>query len=317
MKTSQNHHYLSQCYLRGFTNKDNKKSRITVFDLKRKKIFETNTRNVGGMRDFNRIDINGFEPDAVEKTLSTFESKVASALRHINETFAFDGENKNNVLAFIALLSVRSPYMRRHWEKLVSDEWDIIEGIMLQSKKRWNSIAAQMKEDGYPDEISYEEMIEMREMQKSGKIAFTLSTEFHLYREFISINIIYPLLLKRQWLLIHAAGKTGPFITTDKAVLLTWKEPEKIPPFYRDSPGFGMSDTQVIFPLSQRLLLIGELGGKEGIISGNTELIARLNSIVAISAFEKIYSPHEHFYFMVKENEIREGTQILSYLYRR
>lgn len=54
---ARHHHYLSQCYLRGFSSGNGKKSNLTVFDFQNKKVFVTSSRNVGGLRDFNRIDI--------------------------------------------------------------------------------------------------------------------------------------------------------------------------------------------------------------------------------------------------------------------
>ncbi|WP_256026020.1 MULTISPECIES: DUF4238 domain-containing protein [Enterobacteriaceae] len=49
MSVARHHHFLSQCYLKGFTSNGGKKSKLTVIDLKERKTFESNTRNVGGL----------------------------------------------------------------------------------------------------------------------------------------------------------------------------------------------------------------------------------------------------------------------------
>jgi hypothetical protein len=72
--------------LKGFTQGNSKKSKLTVIDLKELKKFETIPRNVGGMRDFNRVEIDGIDPEIIEKQQSEFESKVAHALKNIAET---------------------------------------------------------------------------------------------------------------------------------------------------------------------------------------------------------------------------------------
>ncbi|MFZ3064317.1 MAG: DUF4238 domain-containing protein [Nitrospirota bacterium] len=76
--TARHHHYLSQCYLKGFTKGDSKKSKLTVIDFREKKLFETTPRNVGGIRDFNRIDIEAIDQNALEKSLSGKSSRVRS-----------------------------------------------------------------------------------------------------------------------------------------------------------------------------------------------------------------------------------------------
>jgi len=66
-KSSRHHHYLSQFYLKGFTDGRSKKSKLTVIDAVTRKKFESNPRNVGGVRDFNRIEADGVEPDVLER----------------------------------------------------------------------------------------------------------------------------------------------------------------------------------------------------------------------------------------------------------
>ena len=79
--TARHHHFLSQCYLRGFTKGNSKKSKLTVIDLLQNKHFETKPRNVGGLRDFNRIDVEGVDPIFLEKSLAEFEGEAARALK--------------------------------------------------------------------------------------------------------------------------------------------------------------------------------------------------------------------------------------------
>ncbi|OKR44764.1 hypothetical protein BH595_17235 [Pseudomonas aeruginosa] len=78
--TSRHHHFLSQCYLRGFTKNGSKKSRLIALEPEKRSYFETNPRNVGGIRDFNRIEVEGVDQEVLEKSLSEFESDAATAL---------------------------------------------------------------------------------------------------------------------------------------------------------------------------------------------------------------------------------------------
>lgn len=79
---SRGHHYLPQCYLKGFSKKKGKKSwQLQVIDVEYKTQFPATPKRVGLQRDFNRIDIEGVEPDALETSLSTFETDLAESLR--------------------------------------------------------------------------------------------------------------------------------------------------------------------------------------------------------------------------------------------
>ncbi len=120
----------------------------------------------------------------------------------------------------------------------------------------------------------------------------------------MGIEAILPYLDARNWLLVRSTSNSGPFITTDNPVNLSWKEPDKIPPFYRASPGYGLKGTQVYFPVSKNVALVGEFDGPKDIIDGSKELIAALNSKMLLFTYKQVYSPTLNFYFMSKDNVI-------------
>ena len=311
--TARHHHYLSQCYLKGFTKGGGKKSKLTVIDFRERKRFETNPRNVGGIRDFNRIDIDGIDQNALEKSLSEFEGEAASALCDLKENLKFEGETRSLILNLIALLAVRSPEMREHWRKFQAEVAERIMDLSLATKERWESQMRQMKESGKEinEDLTYEDI---KRFHESKEYDITVAREHHIHMEIVGINAILPYLDNRNWLLIKATDESGPFVTTDNPVNLTWKEPDKIPPFYRNSPGYGMKSTQVYFPVSRKLALIGEFDGPEGVIDGNRELISALNSKMLMFIYKQVYSPKIVFYFRGRNGEILDGTQVLKHI---
>ena len=310
-KEARHHHYLSQCYLRGFTKSGGKKSKLSVIDIKNKKHFETGTRNVGGIRDFNRIEIEGLPADAIEQDLSYFEGMVATSIRNVEKHKIFSGEDKENILNLIALLAIRSPEMRENWRQFNEKICKKMMSLTLAIKERWDSQTAQMKEKRYSDEpdVSYEQI---KAFHDSDEYTVQLKNEAHIEMELTGIEAILPTLFERKWVLILATDETGPLITTDNPVILTWNNPESIPPLYRKSPGHGMRDTQILFPLSRNITLLGEFDGNEGILEGNKEFIASLNSKMLSFAYKQIYAPKMNFYFYNKANEIIDGTKLLS-----
>src|SRR5690606_19289629 len=137
--TARHHHYLSQCYLKEFTKGRGKKSKLTVIDFREKKTFETIPRNVGGIRDFNRIDVEGVDPNILESQISEFESEAASALKKLNETRDFSGDVKEIILNLIALIAIRSPERREHMRSFHADIAERMTSLSLANKERWES----------------------------------------------------------------------------------------------------------------------------------------------------------------------------------
>lgn len=309
----RHHHYISQCYLKGFTRGGTKKSKLTVVDLREKKCFETTPRNVGGKRDFNRIDFDGIDPNTLEKSLSKFEGEADSALQTLEENSDFEGETKSVILNLVALFAVRNPAMREHWKQFQAELAERTIDIILSTKERWESHIRQMKESGkeIDESVTYEDA---KKFHDSKKYTITVAREHHIQTEFDSIDTILPLLAGRNWLLIRATEESGPFITTDKPVILTWKEPDKIPSFYRNSPGYGMNDTQVYFPVSKNVALVGEFDGHEIVFEGKRELVAALNTKMLMYTSKQVYAPNLAFFFRGENDELLDGTQLLKHI---
>jgi hypothetical protein len=70
---ARNHHWVPQCYLKGFSKGWSKNSQLHVVDAVAQRQFMTLPRNVASAQDFNRIDIEGVAPDHIETSLAKFE----------------------------------------------------------------------------------------------------------------------------------------------------------------------------------------------------------------------------------------------------
>jgi hypothetical protein len=229
---------------------------------------------------------------------------------------AFEGKDKENILNLIALLSVRSPQRREHWRKFQEKRIKMMLGMSLSSKQSWESYSNESDEeqDKTLNKISYEQA---KEFHRRGNYKVLLSTAHHLEMEMIGIETILPLLAKRNWILVQTSEDSGPFITSDRPVSLVWKDMEKIPAFWRTSPGHGMGNTQLQFPISQNLTLLGEFEGSDGIIQANKKFVSILNSKMLLSVHERIFCPKIQFtfiHFMDNDGSILNGSQLLSYV---
>ncbi len=308
------HHYISQCYLRGFLPINQKKPKLTVFDLKEKKCFLSGTTRVGGEYNFNRIALEGLDPNALEKELSHFESKVATALQDISVRQEFGDDATFEVLMqFIALLAMRNPAMCNSISDFLARVSNLVGRMILATRERYEHAVDRLKADGIPIDDSVPPYEEMRAFFESGKYTIQTPNETHAAYELRGAEAILPCLVERGWSFITASDETGPFITCDRPVCLRWKHPEELPPLDRCNPGFGMEDTLVLFPVSSKLALLGECEESRRFHT-QEKYVANLNSLIITNARRWIYAPDLSFHFLDSGGTKRAGIQLLDCL---
>lgn len=282
---TRGHHYLSKCYLNGFSIPGDS-SKIIPIDLVRSKVqLPTSLRKVAKERDFNRIDIDGIVPNYLEDALAQhFEGKVATALRNIEKTRQFIGEDRIAILNLIALFAVRNPSRR--------DQYNYITN---QTYKTILSIAAQ-NVGGTSNGVLITD--EFKKFVDEGNYRLVSSKNEHIQIELRIFNEILPYFFHRKWALIQSPEGTE-FITSDFPVVLIWTEPEK----HKFAPGFGLSGTQVHFALSKQIALVGDFKGTDEVSIATRETVALINTNIISFARRWIYTSNQAFYFLTRTGE--------------
>ncbi len=307
---ARNHHWVPQCYLKGFAKSRSKNAKLFVVDLVERKTFATIPRNVASGRDFNRIEVPGVAPNQIESDFAKFEGLVAHALDRMDDTKRFgNAEDHNLILNLIALLSARNPRMRENSRSVRERVAKIAMSMTLSSKERYESSFKKAARDGFVDaesDITYEAM---REFVERGEYTFSVSTTSHVDQELKLVNTILPLLGARTWMLITAPQGAGGFVTTDHPVVLAWSEKKDRGIF--SSPGFALRGTEVIFAVSHDLVMVGSFEGRNGVIEATADVVAQINGIIAGHSERQIYAKDDRFRFAIGTGEIRRGADIL------
>jgi len=184
-------------------------------------------------------------------------------------------------------------------------------GLTLATKERWESQMQQMKDNGQAvnEDLSYEEMLDF---YTRGEYQINLAREYHIDLEFSGVDAILPYLHDRKWMVFKATKESGPFITSDNPVSLTWNDPESVPPIYRSSPGHGMAGTQLCFAVSKNTLLLGEFEGRQGAFDASIDFVAMINAQVAINSRRQIYAPRLQFPLWTKDEGVQDGRYLLN-----
>ena len=309
---ARHHHHIPQYYLRGFATGSGAKARVTVAALKAQNFFETNPRNIGGEKDFLRIDIEGYAPDSLEKAMADFDAQGAAAIKNVSKSHSFEGDDRIMILNLIALFAVRSPQMRENWRQFQERIMKMTMSMTLSTKDRWESQVRKMKVAGIEisEDVTYEQL---KEFHERGEYDITMNREWHIGLELKGFDAVLRALADRKWRLYVAEEKNGPFVTSDRPVVLTWNHPQKIPVMMRNSPGFGMPDTEVYFPLTHRMTLVGAFEDeKEGTHPAEMPMIAIANTRMIEHAFEQLYTTNKTFPYIAPSFNIYQDALFME-----
>ncbi len=135
-KFARNHHVGPQGYLTAFTDEGTRDGRLGVFDFETRRFFTAKPRNVGVERDFNRVHVQGRDPDSLEKALGDLEGTAISVIRRIcTEGCVTPDDDFNWVLNLIYLLVVRNPTTRRSLVRSRQHEGRIIAGMLASDRR--------------------------------------------------------------------------------------------------------------------------------------------------------------------------------------
>lgn len=311
MAEPRNHHFVPQGYLRSFADGVGRQARLVVMDRVEGKVFRTKVRNIGAARDFNRVDVDGFDPNALETAFAEFEGPATTALRRIADSGSFTvEEDRILVLNLVALLAARNPRLRGRVGDFLTEVATKMARNMVTSGERWERItrAAREASDKAGDwpEFSYEDM---REFIMSDGYEVVPNQTFQIGLEMKMVDTILRSLVPRKWSLLVADDEAGEFVTSDHPVCLLDLVGKPSGGF--DGVGFGMSKTAVIFPVSRKLLLSGQFEGKDSVRKAGAIDVAQLNSQIIQRAERQVYAYDDTFAYF-RWDKLCRGSELIS-----
>lgn len=311
---ARNHHYISQGYLRGFGIQESPRQYYAhVTDITLAKTFKANIKNVFSERDFLRIEQDGLDPNEIENRMGQFESVAIAAIRRIIDSGQAQGADLDLVLNLMSLFAARSPIMRENMRNFHEQLAKKVIDMTLAVEEKG---LAQQGESSASKRFSRDDLAKVKAFVDQDQYRVELHREYQMATEFKMMTPIFSALQKRSWTLLQTLNSSeAEFITTNRPVTLTYSEPEKIPQFYRSSPGFGLSNTEVFFPLTKHAMLIGTWGEATGTGMATDELVAKLNTHMITHCFGKVVSRKDKiFYYDPVSNEVRHDDVLLDRL---
>ncbi|HMJ41342.1 MAG TPA: DUF4238 domain-containing protein [Pseudolabrys sp.] len=299
---ARRHHYVPKCYLKSFSlnNGRNKKFQLLVFDAASKKRFVTASENVALERDFNTIDLDGHPPDAFENAMASVESEISSAVAHIVETKPLASENDRTLLLnLIGLLHVRNPRLREITRSFRERVAQRILDIALSSREMWDSQMKKAKNAGAMAQDADTDYDKMKKSYSPANYKIEIPSEEHVRSEMDTFNHALPFLFERKWVLVKAPEDSPGFVTCDHPVSLTWSEPQ----FGRIPLGLRTKGTEIFFPISPNLAVVGAFELENGEADFNDEQVASSNGTTILNAHRQVYAGRDDFRYQIDQKQ--------------
>ncbi len=308
--TARKHHYVPQCYLKGFVA-DREKPKLFVVDLGTRRTFETAPANVAAERDFHTIDIEGLAPDALENAFSEFETRLDEALKRIVAARSIANDNDRAlVFELITLMATKNPRLRENFSDMRAQTAKMIMDLATSTPERWAAQIRAAKKDGFLVRDADEDYDRIRESVERGEYEIETPTMEHLRAELPTFEKVMPLIAERKWMMFRAPPGSS-FVTSDHPMCLMWANPEERRRF--SPPGLALAKTQLLFPISHELAMIGAFEMRDEERDTDVSHVAQINGSIFLRCMRQVYARDGGFPYKLNHNaEIRRGDQLLD-----
>jgi Protein of unknown function (DUF4238) len=301
---ARRHHYLPECYLKGFARPRNHGAshRVHAFD-RSGKAFTTNIENIAVERDFNRIEVEGHSPDAFEQGLAKFEGELGPALVRILKSCSLQNhDDRLLLLNLIGLASVRNPFQRENIRGFDERVANILMDLVTATEERWEGQVRKAKAAGYvvPDsEVPYEEV---RKAVEDGAFRLEVPREQHIVREMDMLDTVLETLVARKWTTLLTPEKSTGFVTSDHPVCLMFSDPKMRVGLH--SPGHGLTGTEIFFPVGKHMAIVGAFEIQDGTVHTLDEKgVAGVNGAIVTYAHQQVYAADPDFTYCRQRGE--------------
>jgi hypothetical protein len=311
---AKRHHFVPKCYLEAFCVQGDKKkaSDIYVFDAVTRKDFRTSPDNVALQTDFNTVDLEGHEPDAFELAMASVESDIGPALVRIMAARSLaNKEDRILLLNLVGLLHIRNPRLRERFRQFRDRVAKRILDVAMSSRKMWESQIRKAKDAGYVAQDADTGYDKMKEGFNPDHYRIEVPNEENIRTEMGTFDHALPLLFDRKWVLLKAPMDSPGFVTCDHPVSLIWSEPDPKRRNFRI--GLKHKGTEILFPISPHLAIVGAYELENGECDVTEEQVASCNGTTILNSHRQVYARTISFTYQIDQSKpARRASELLE-----
>ncbi len=213
-----------------------------------------------------------------------------------------EGDELTRLLAFVAIHGARVPRVRALTSGAVDETMRTMLRMASATAEHWAATQSSMIAAGYDgvENLTFEEM---HEYVERGEFKVSMGNTWEVEQVLNQADLLCDLLVRRNWTLLVAICRGDYFISSADPVGLAWSTPRPPSMF---GPGFGLRNTDVTFPISSNLAILGKFEAIPRILPADTELVAAVNSRTGRGANE-VYARSHDFPWLGPDHTIRRG----------
>src|SRR5262249_24068566 len=140
----------------------------------------------------------------------------------------------------------------------------------------------------------------------SPNVRFQGTQNWQVHMMFCCAEAIFPSLMARTWSVSFSPA--GRFICSDRPVVLQFTKP--MPPMY--NPGFEVSNTEIILPISKHVMLCGAWNSPSVSVPHTCRVIAYCNTRIARHADQYLFSATPNFVWLDRNHSVQTDFSSLT-----
>jgi len=283
MSTQKRHHYLSEFYLKEFSEKD----RIWVYDRETTKLRKDTAKNTAVITNYYTItDEYGERSTEAESNLAQIENIAVSLIKKLDQGENITFSEKQELSLFIALLRTRVP----HFEKVLSDIFDAHFKDFLKVASATDERVDHLV-DKYNLELNDFDSEDFRGYVESDQYQVVPNHELVIAYMFKMALETAKYLFQMDWFILHSKDDQS-LITTDVPFIIL--APNNQHPPYPYGIGLIVTGAVKLIPLTKKTALaMVDHGNKLEHRDFNSEQVSILNEIMALSSERLLIGPEQ------------------------
>jgi hypothetical protein len=269
-RIKRRHHYTPRFYLAHFADA---RGALQVLLRRDGKRIKSSPEKIGFEKDFYRLSepLDEGRPDALEDALAAFEAEAAPVIREIvrGRKLPTSEDALSILYNLIAFQSVRVPTTRAMTTGARQRTHEIIADLLVSSPEMFESHCRQAGID--TSAVTYESM---KSFVRAG-FRTVVPTEIIMDDAMAMMDAMLKYIPLRHWSLFWTERPSELFITSDHPVALAWADgrPNGFHP-----PGHAHLKTNLTFPLSSNVALLGSFEPPAVVAEASRETVAAINA---------------------------------------